>query len=737
MRPDAGKTSWKDPFNAPLSAPWMESQPPTPKSVRPPLPGDVDAELRAACTWIVTHPKPSHERWDNTTSKPALDYQAIKYAEAGPVSSVPALAKRHSVRSKEPSKQDLLPDSTKYSYRPNVAAEDLFRPTDVAAKTARSRVEQLMAPEVPRSVTATTSSRQRSGSHSHSHSASAQHPHIARTEAVERKRISTRSDSIGTSGSTPHTDSTEYPWSASTAMTSAVMTPARSKRTSTQAMNVGGEGGLQPKAKVDAINAEWMRLELEKHFRTHEKVKEREHEQELEQDEPVLCSATYIPSGTSPRYSRDFSHVPARKPVPSRNSSMQPSRVPRPATGQSIRGRSSPSRRGRAETTGQEERGRSPPRAYSRIGRASRAASRAASEAATRAGSIANEIFVHLDRRPTQAAQTSSEARRSPSKAPSQAFSRGPGRSPSRARSISRHVKEYFRPGSSMSMRKSSIDSSGRSTTTPSEDPSERGRGWRFLNRGRSTFDLSRPGSSASRATTGEPQSPRPAKPVVDLNRELPPLPSLDKWDGAQTENDRPRAKSPASTLARAPSKMDMTKNPHVARMATRTSSHQQTSSYSSSPGASVVHLQSQNWRPATSETLAGEPEAEALRQRFRGEKGKEQPYQQTQRVPRPQPRGVVPASNRNGFVDPDSATSSPIPRAPRSATINSGQTRESHNGSQGAEDARRFPRGHERSPTVDEKVKRKWWPSNLRRSPSQTGRMDSVIRPTSGMPTV
>lgn len=722
----------------------MESQPPTPKSVRPPLPGDVDAELRAACTWIVTHPKPSHERWDNSTSKPALDYRAIKYAEAAPVTSVPALAKRHSIRSKEPSKQDLLPDPTKYSYRPHVPAEDLFKPADPGAKSARSRVEQLMAPEVPKSVTAaaSSSSRQRSGSHSHSHSASTQ-PHVARPDIGEKKRTSTRSDSIGTSGSTPHTDSTEYPWSASTAMTSAVMTPSRSKRTSTQAMNAGTESGIASKAKADAVNSEWMRLELEKHVRAQEKEKV----SEKGQDEPILCSATYIPSGTSPRYSRDFSHVPARKPVPSRNSSAQPARVSRPTTAQNVRGRASSTRRGRTETAGPDARGRSPPRSYSRIGRASRAASRAASVAATRAGSIANEILVHLDPRSVQPAQASAtETRRSASKAPSKAASKAPSRGfsrgpPSRARSISRHVKEYFRPGSSMSMRKDSLDSS-RSHTAPSEEPSEKARGWRLLHRGRSTFDLSRPGSSASRATTGEPHSPRYAKPAVDLNRELPPLPGLDKWE----EPERQRPKSQGSSLTRALSQMNLSSNPHIARMATRTTRHQETtgSSKSSSPRQPAFPLRTQSRRPPPSDTSSRDQAEDASRQRVRNGNSREQLHQpmiQSQRIPRPQNHGVVPASNRNGFVDPDSAASSPRflhHQHTHSAATNPSHAQESYFRSgelHRDENDQSSSRSHHRSPTLNEKVRRKWWPGNLKRSPSQAGRMDSVIRTTSGMP--
>lgn len=589
-----------------------------------------------------------------------------------------------------------------------------------------------MAPYAPRVMPVPASSRQRSESHSHSHLATAQNP-VARSDTAEKQMISTRSDSVGTSGSTPHTDSTEYPWSASTGMTSAAMTPSRSKRASSQAISTGPETGIQPKQKTDATNAEWMRLELEKHFRMHEKVRGKEH------GEPVLCSATYIPSGSSPRYSRDFSHVPARKPVPSRNTSVQPSHASRPATGHDPRARSSPTRRGRTETVDHEDRGRSPPRSYSRIGRASRAASRAASVAATRAGSIANEILVHLDRRHVQPVDASSGARHSPSKTTSRAFSRGPTRPPSRVRSISRHVKEYFRPGSGNSARQGSTIS-GRSNPASCEESSEKGRGWRLSNRGHSTVDMSRPFSAAHRALTVEPASPESEKLAVDLNRELPPLPGLDKWEDPQA------GPASSSDLTRTFSKMEVDTEPYGTRNAGRPSRSQLPPGSmvnSASPRTSVFKPHLSTWRPTKSEPLTRNFNENVLEQGIRSGISREQrhqPMRPSQRVSRPQNRGPAPPSSRNGFVNVDAAVSSPSfapsahRRDPDSTTMNSGHTHESYFRSY-RDQLQTLTRQHQRSPTLNDKVRRKWWPSNLKRSPSQAGRMDSVVRPVNEIP--
>lgn len=547
-RPDS--KNWRDQYASP-----PDSRPATPKSVRPPLPNDIDAELRAACTYIITHPKPSHEVWEVGGAKPALDYAAIKAgADHVPPPPAPGPARKPSIR-KNDVRQDLPSDPTKYSYKPNVPVDELFRQDErnqlLPQTTARSRADQLMAPDPPKHASITTnssSSQGRSEPHSHSHSQHQQHITV-KSEGSEKPRTSGRSDSVGTSGSTPQTDSTEYPWSASTPMTSAVITPARSSKRTSQNVHSGSESGSAP--RVEAVNAEWMRLELEKHKKA---IEEREKEREKYLEEAARLAAETTPTQGTTTVPTPMSQVPPRKAVPSRPGSRQARDISRPTTRSEAgpeykdlqqvpsRGRADS---GRAEASQQqvdEPRGRVPTRSNSRLGKASRAATRAAS----RAGSITNDILTHYLRpgsnQPFQSPTSPTERQRSSS----------------RTRAVAQNVRDYFRPASRAHGRAGSIDStrSGNSAVSPSEHSNHKWKGWRPLNKNHAhiTPDMSRPGSSASRPGTKEQrQSPQQQKPVVDLNRELPPLPSLDQWKPVQpaqpTEPEKTRTAATVNTV--------------------------------------------------------------------------------------------------------------------------------------------------------------------------------------------
>lgn len=546
-------------FRDPLLSP-TDSRPSTPKSVRPPLPNDVDAELRAACTYIVTHPKPSHERWDRDAAKPALDYAAIR--NQPDLGSAPP-ARRASTRTRgPPPRSDTPSDPSKYSYRPNVAAEDLFRQDErdralqQASSSARSRADQLMAPvEQPRTVP--VQSHVRSSSRSRP-----QQQNVQTARAEERTRASARSDSVGTTGSTPHTDSTEYQWSASTPMTSAAITPARSsKRTSSQNAHAGVENASAP--KTEPPNAEWMRLELEKHKKA---IEERERERARLMEENARITADVTPTQMGLPSTTPISRVPPRKPVPSRPESRQAKEVSRPETRhhdshesnecpqRASRGRADSARAESNQTPVHEEpRGRVLTRSNSKMGRmsraATRAASRAASRAATKAEDITNDILGHYLRPGAHQDSQGTESR--------------PARSPSRSRTPFGGVKEYFRPSrpnTAMGSRKGSVDVLRGHERAPSTDSYRTGisefansehsklRGWRFLGRGNvnaATPDLSRPGSSGQ---TRSPQQKEKERRPIDLNRELPPLPSLDQWKTADAEPEMPqRSQNPAA----------------------------------------------------------------------------------------------------------------------------------------------------------------------------------------------
>lgn len=498
---------------------------------------DIEAELRAACTYIVTHPKPSHEVWGQDAARPALDYAAIKAAEPAPApAALPA--RKPSLRAKvearlEAVMQEAAVPSTKYGYRPNIQTEELFRQEDGVAlpSNARSRADLLMAPRHGMSSTGTRSE-------SHSHSSSQQQVALpVHLEPATKVRTSTRSDSVGTTGSTPHTDSTDYPWSTSTGITSAVNTPARSsKRASSQ--NVVSESGSMP--KVETVNAEWMKQELEKHKKAIEQ-REKEREKLLEeQHNLVRLDKENANMRTVLQPHVPMSQVPARKPVPARPDSRQGRDISRPSTRQDMRSDQAslaPKGRGRADsgrtelsqqTAEQESRGRVPQRSNSRLRNVSRTAKRAVS----RAGSITNDILGHYIR---SDAATHSQGPTSP-------ISRH--RSPSRSRHIATHVKEYFRPGSATGSRKTSMDvaryqSRNKSTDSfhsgtsgrPGSDVSHKPwKGWRLHNKNIAHMspEISRPASAASGKRPVDMTSSR--KPAIDLNRELPPLPSLDSW---------------------------------------------------------------------------------------------------------------------------------------------------------------------------------------------------------------
>lgn len=560
--PPLDPKAWRDQLTSPT-----DSRPSTPKSVRPPLPNDVDAELRAACTYIVTHPKPSHEMWERDAPKPALDYAAIKSQEIlGPA----APARKPSTRARGPPlRHDTPADALKYSYRPNIATEDLFKQDErdrvraQASSSAISRADQLMAPVEPPKP-GTSHSHARSASRTQTHQ---QNPSIAvRSDVTDRARISARSDSVGTTGSTPHTDSTDYQWSASTPGTSVVMTPARSsKRTSSQNALSNSDNTSAP--RVEPVNAEWMRLELEKHKKA---IEEREREREKLLEEAARITADVTPTRMPTHSPTPISRVPPRKPVPSRPGSKQAKDASRPETRQDVRPErnesSQPVSRGRADSAradssqaavDQEPRGRVPTRSNSKMARASRAASKAATRAASRAESITNDIITHYLR------PGSNQVFQSP------VSGERPQRSPSRSRTPFGHVKEYFRPssrpGTAMGSRKPSVDLNhyrARATSTDSfrsgtsdaaASEHSRKRGWRLLNKARgnaATPDMSRPGSSSGRSTREQTRSPsQKTKPAIDLNRELPPLPGLDQWKTDDVEPEMPkRSQTPGSS---------------------------------------------------------------------------------------------------------------------------------------------------------------------------------------------
>lgn len=127
------------------------------------------------------------------------------------------------------------------------------------------------------------------------------------------------------------------------------------------------------------------------------------------------------------------------------------------------------------------------------------------------------------------------EKRRQQADSPQQVSSTA-NRPPSRARSIKENIKEYFLPGSS-SVSRAPSRALSRTQSRESlalyddeeEQPRRQGsqRGWRSWGSALrvNSRTNSRPGT---RGRDAEPDQAK--KPEVNLNRELPPLPSLDSW---------------------------------------------------------------------------------------------------------------------------------------------------------------------------------------------------------------
>jgi hypothetical protein len=116
-------------------------------------------------------------------------------------------------------------------------------------------------------------------------------------------------------------------------------------------------------------------------------------------------------------------------------------------------------------------------------------------------------------------------------------------RPPSRASSIKAGIKEYFIPGSATLSRSQSRDSIRTTNSQYSSQPKRSGssHGWRSwgLNR-RSSSRTSR---SNSRPTTSSARVEREQERKTDLNlnRELPPLPSLDTWAEPEQPKQQPK----------------------------------------------------------------------------------------------------------------------------------------------------------------------------------------------------
>lgn len=118
-----------------------------------------------------------------------------------------------------------------------------------------------------------------------------------------------------------------------------------------------------------------------------------------------------------------------------------------------------------------------------------------------------------------------------PSQPQTQPEEKAAARPPTRSKSIRSGIKDYIFPASAGLSRTQSYESMNTMHSRSSQEPKRSGssHGWRSwgLQRKSSSRSSSRPGTSKGRIESQELEK----KHELNLNRELPPLPSLDSWD--------------------------------------------------------------------------------------------------------------------------------------------------------------------------------------------------------------
>nr|OQO20033.1 hypothetical protein B0A51_13695 [Rachicladosporium sp. CCFEE 5018]OQO24511.1 hypothetical protein B0A51_09542 [Rachicladosporium sp. CCFEE 5018] len=531
-----------------------ESPPQTPRSVRPPLPQDIEADLRNACAVVLHGFKPTEQTWqEQYGNKPQLDYSAIKQAPRKQVEGNGApLSKEVSNNEGGPTAQEL-----------RAAAEAKFRESERKRQQRQSqavtRSDELMAgpskmPDVP--------GRDRSDSqHNRSKSTPYTVPALVAPmpDFAARPKSVMRTASTGTTGSTPQTDSAEYPWSASTALTSATGTPAKdSKRTSAQAVHASAEAVLVTKASmVELRNAH----------------KDPETKDAGKSEIPTPSNSVPVPAVSGERSDSKIltpptesttpvAKVPNRKPVPASTDTSRPPTRQAPAPvltrGYSTDGTSVTSDPPASAVS----------RSQSRSGRRKTKLFEPGSlqRAASRARSVTRDVKDYM--------RSASRSRQAPPM-PESGGQSALRRSESRSRQVSSQVKDYVRSASRAVSRKQSMDIGRGHGRSPSQDSfvSARSKAETHFDGGRSrsrrepskpfyraktnasNTDLSngsdRPSSRGRGADREAVAGASHDQANVNLNRELPPLPGLDKWKDQEAEPSQSGKASATSSPVR------------------------------------------------------------------------------------------------------------------------------------------------------------------------------------------
>ncbi|KXL50107.1 hypothetical protein M433DRAFT_157345 [Acidomyces richmondensis BFW] len=528
----------------------FDSPPPTPKSVRPPLSPLVEAELRAACSYVLQNYKPSHIVYQERYGYAAVEDADSKCTEAPTrAADLDACTKEAAATNDEAHEEP--PISAKYRYKPNVAREDLFKDDDSQKRMlrqAKARAGQTVLAEPGRTE---ASMRRLSGLCLRSPPRPAQSSQVSlKEDSGEQPNGAPETGPTETVGSTPQTDATEEPWSdkASTAMTSMPITPARSKRTSSHAHS-GSEASSVP--KIESVNANWMREQLEKHKKSQE---EQQQDGAREDKDPDVINTEIPTQLAAPPMSPASSKCPKRKPVPVRSESTEEIEIGKGENRQDSKGSVVQSLSQTSEGIGESASGRKMAPSDRIENHGSVKSDQTRARPPSRARSITRQVKEYIRPASAQRASRADE------------FSRQSSQASSRAANVTRNVKEYFRPATGTSSRKASLDATVRTSrsidsfrtarsdmdTTPATSAGGNWNSWKSFHHKdkiqgtdasrHTTSDTSTEprGRTASRDVrqTRPSQAQQPKQPI-NLNRELPPLPSLDQWKPKESEGER------------------------------------------------------------------------------------------------------------------------------------------------------------------------------------------------------
>ena len=528
----------------------FDSPPVTPKSVRPPLSPGTDYALRTACALVLQEYKPSTQTYeeqygDLEDASPQLQYGNIdisveREAEVPlqPLNTINTQTASKPARWEERVNARVVSQELKQGIETTMEGNLNSERFVDRQKELEEYTEQLLRAERPEPKSIIPKP---------AHKRSNSNPVLLsngtlKIDGTERPRTAPRSNSTRTNGSTPPTDGTDYGWTGSTAPTTAAMTPARTSKRASHVQQSGSASSSVP--KFPTMDGEWMRQDFEKHRKALEEARA---QQELE-DQVVASvmgdSTIEFPSSPAVRPLAQVTRVPPRKPVPRRSTSTRQSNVAheradsRPST--ELRRSGSRKRRSTPRSESQHELGLLRPESRQ---------SKDDSKPFTQTHETPLEPVKHFYPTPVP-----------PAPMPSKNVSRDQ----SRSRSITRQIRDYVRSGSRNHSRNVSNDisrpqsrsrsiDSFRSTVSslaPSFDSAtNRWRSWRPFHRNQDSMesaDISRPGSSNAttkgRGREAQQSSPQQkSKPPINLNRELPPLPSLDQWKPDEPEQPKPK----------------------------------------------------------------------------------------------------------------------------------------------------------------------------------------------------